>query len=942
MRLKFTGLVVALAFAQVCFCQETINVNEAAAIRYASEQLVSRNLKALLNFISDSEMEPDNIKRIISNSYASGFNQVFDSSIVVIEDDIDPTHTYASPKEEVQVSRYLKDFDLVYSKSPNGSVVLNVLRVSNVKRNLNNTYVKVYFTSFFRNTSKTVDAPYSINNRVAEVSVKRVDNRWAPLISSISFFKPEDTLTDVENDLVLERNASETILDSAAIAQQQKTFEQQLREKQELELIENEKKTNAAFDKLVGEGDKLFAAKDYVEALKKYNEAKALKEYDKAIYARISKTMNEKERAKRDSDQLYDDYLRAARLAQRKRDFKEALTSYRKAKDENPSRAVEFEKEFQTLDIRYSNIEKMEEMYKIGKFKDAINEYSSLIKKNKTYSDYYLGRGKCYEQTDDDSKALKDYGLAIEYDRDNVQAYINRAGVYKRKKDYVNAITDHGAAIRIINDNPVNYLELAELRILNNNPRKEAIQVLEEGLKVEALQKTPELYLNKGLLLADDQSWKNAIADFTAVVSLDTNHAFGYYNRGLCYLQVKQVENAALDFESARNKGLEAQYVGIIANIAEGYFDNAMRLYDNKSIDSAINRINAAIAIHPANDKFRYYKGNYYMSLAKYREAIQCFDQAIGLNKSHTDAYFKRGLSYHALASYPTAIENFKSALGLNGQYILVIKSLGDAYFVTKDYSNAAVQYESAIKLLNAQKGNNDAILAEVYNSLGKSYYHLNDYEKATAALRSAIRKKELFPEALFYRGVSYYKWNKLDDAITDLNKAVSLENNHAVWCYYQARAHQDDKKNMEAAQFYSAAIKLDTAHALNDAVYLRGKCYYDMNQYESALADYLAAQTLHADTAFSSFNYELGVTYLNTKNPEAAIACFKKEPADNGLLAYKMGTALLLQGKADDSLVWFEKALQSKMVSEREMKRDKLIETIQNDKRFKDLLKKY
>jgi hypothetical protein len=47
-------------------------------------------------------------------------------------------------------------------------------------------------------------------------------------------------------------------------------------------------------------------------------------------------------------------------------------------------------------------------------------------------------------------------------------------------------------------------------------------------------------------------------------------------------------------------------------------------------------------------------------------------------------------------------------------------------------------------------------------------------------------------------------------------------------------------------------------------------------------------------------------------------------------------------KGKNDESLVWFDKSFQTKAVGYGEIKKDKLIANIRDDKKFKALLKKY
>jgi tetratricopeptide (TPR) repeat protein len=584
-------------------------------------------------------------------------------------------------------------------------------------------------------------------------------------------------------------------------------------------------------------------------------------------------------------------------------------------------------------------------MYKAARYKDAVSEYSSLIKKNKTYSDYYLGRGKCYDKMGESSKAMKDYTEAFNLDPANLEALIQRADLNKRLSKPIDAIADYKAYILSYNENPIAYLEIADLRLLNLNSIDDAISTLDEGINVPALAKVPELYFKRGELHMRKSDWKNAIIDFSSVIKIDSTHKLGLYNRGTCYLKINKVENAAADFENARSKGLDSLFTRAIADFAAQYFDRANTRFNQNALDSAIALVNDAIAIDPYSDKYRFNKGEYYFSLKKYQEAITCYDQAVQININHANAWYKRGLSYHLLASHTTAIESFGKALIINPQYALAKKGIGDAQFALKQYESAAVAYESCLGIISAIKLNDNNLIAEVYNDLGKSYYQLQNYEKSLAALKSAIKKNELFAEAYFNRGLSSYKSGKLDDAIADFDKALSVNNAPIPWKYYQARAYHDANKFDIAITRYTEIISTDTMHLFPDATYQRGKSYYSSKQYQPALADYLAAFAQRMDTSNRSFNYEIGNIYLNIGKYDSAIAFFNKAYAKdsaNGFASYGVASSLLLKGNRDEAMVWFEKSFATHIPTEKEIKHDPLIKVIVNDKKFKDLLKKY
>ena len=56
----------------------------------------------------------------------------------------------------------------------------------------------------------------------------------------------------------------------------------------------------------------------------------------------------------------------------------------------------------------------------------------------------------------------------------------------------------------------------------------------------------------------------------------------------------------------------------------------------------------------------------------------------------------------------------------------------------------------------------------------------------------------------------------------------------------------------------------------------------------------------------------------------------------------YGIGSSLFLKGKKEEALPWFEKSFQTKSIQSADIKKDKLIAGLKNEKDFKALMKKY
>ncbi|HXB45545.1 MAG TPA: tetratricopeptide repeat protein, partial [Puia sp.] len=926
--------------------QDSITVNDALEIKYRAKSLIESDLRDLMNGVSDVNAGANDVNEMIANSYSNKTKKIFLSKENIIEDDINPNFHSSNKTSDLKVEQYFKELDLKYKKSDGQSIVFVDISVSNVKKT-KLLYVKVYFSSIFKNPHKYIDTAYAINNRVAEINLEKVDNKWVAYISSIRFYSPADTINDNSTDIQLVREKGATggavTLDSASLAAQQKSLEEKLKQAKDKELIDDEKKEREQFLSYINMGDKASDQNDFNGALDYYKKAGDLRPYDNLVRGKINSVYKKKDQSSITNEQLFQGYMHQALLAEREREYEKAINFYDQAFEKKPEERSKNDAHVNGLRKIFRDMSVLEAKYKSGLYKETIKEYKDLIKKNENVSDYYLGMAKCYDKLNDFSKSLKNYQLAIEKDSRNLEAIRLEADLYKRNKDLFNALGDYKSYLSISKENSAIYDSIAKLNILTNNDVGQAIQVLSDGITVNP--KSGQLYLDRGLFWIDKKNYKNAIDDFSNVIDLNSNDAFAYYSRGRCQLSVNHVDLAAKDFESARQNGLNASYIKNIQTFADHLFNQASQKFDKGEKDSAIKMIDMAIAVDPYNSAYHFSRGEYYFSINNYKEAIHSYDEAVRLNSSYADAFYKRGLSYYHLADYKTALKDFKDAHGINAQHFLAQKGAGDADFASADYSGAASEYEKYIQIIKTLKNAPDAfITAQVYNSMGKSYFYLNNYQQAIEAFKSAI-KTNIFGEAYFNRGLAYYKLNQLSSAIDDYKKAIDLEQKHYLWYYYLARAHQDNKEFENAIARYNSCIGLDTLSKMPDAIYRKGYCKLQLKNYIDAVQDYSKYKSLHLDSAEHNFDYEFANIYFNLEKYDSALLYYNQaysKDTTNAHAMYGVASSLFFKSKADEAMVWYEKAFVTKAISKSEIKKDKNYSKLNEDAKFKALVKKY
>ena len=946
-------LTPVLFAAREGLAQDSLSNRDAIEIRYKAESIIKKELNELFNSISSTAFESQEIAESIHSSYSTSRNQIFRDSLVQVEDDISPASKTSTEAAEEIVDKYLKDLDLLYSKTDSASIGFTNIRSSNVKKK-DNIYIKVYFNSLFSGKHSGIDSPYILTNRLAEIKAEKDKNQWHVYIVRLGFFNPADTVGDVLNDMPVKHEmmklnlaAGATAQDSAVAIQKQMSFDEEEQQRTTRIMMEKDREDELRLKKLISLGDAAFNKQDFITALKNYNQAQELDQNSREVRVKIKKTNEEIALAAQNANQLFKKLTEKAALEAKNRQYKEAIEDYNNAIKTKPEESANYDAQIRDLTKKYRILTELQEKYNNGLYKEAVKEYNAAIEKDKTNSDFYLERGRCYEQMTESSKnigrALDDYSRAIDLDNSNLAAIRCRAELLTHTGEYYKALTDYKVYLTIDDEDMSIYERKSELHVLLNRP-KDAIADLDEALVVNP--KAAHIYIGKGLLQYNQSQPDSAIGNFTTSIRIDSTNPVAWYNRGRCEMQTNKVPAASADFGTARSKGLDSNSCRIVNGYAEQLYGRADARYGSNVTDSAIILIDYAISIDTSSSLYPFRRGEYCYSLAKFNEAITSYDRAILLNKAYQQAWYRRGLAQYRIAQYHESIESFQHAIQLNPQDVMAGKGEGDADLALHDYANASVAYENALKIaLNSKNSFSPEILADIYNALSKAYYQQGDDEKAVANARNAIRANKNFAEAYYNRGVAYYRQGQLSDAIDDLTKALRLEDNHYNWHYVLAKSYQDKKDLNNALPQYASAARLDTVGRVPDAIYKQGYCHYQMQNYPEALPFYTRSMALRLDTALPSFNLEMGTLYLHTGKYDSAYAFYQMaylKDSTNGLASYGIASSVALQGKADESLTWFEKSFQTKTVNYSDFKKDKLLADLRNNKKFVDQLKKY
>ncbi|MEO6282944.1 MAG: tetratricopeptide repeat protein [Dyadobacter sp.] len=918
---------------------DTLSQKDNNEVKLLAKRKVEKGLNDLLNTIIFEDLGTFERKAIMADSYGNSPNKVFYDDKVIIEDDLNPEFTSAANTTDLLVNKYLNNFDLFYPKSIDRTIYFSDFKVSDLKKS-EYYYVKVYFKSHFKGQHVQINMPYQPTQRVAEIRAEKTGKKWTTYISQVAFYAEKDSVNSLLNNVVIIADTIPNVSDQpiAALSSEVEIGRQKERE--------SEIKAQEVYNQWLTSGDQAFATGDFEKALEAYTEAEKLNVYEDLLPRRkIYQVKRAFEKGKQTQAELISQYLAKASIAEKKRNYKEAITYYKKVQDAKPD-STALRETIKLLNQKSSVKTELDEKYNSGKYAEVIKDYSRILKIEKDNSDYYLGRGLAYVMNDDIDKALKDFNKAIELDYANLAALRARIELFTIKKDYPKAIADLTSYLNIDNTSNEMLTKRAKLRIMTRNTPG----AFEDYNQAVQLAPGNALYYhNRGLLYFDSNELSTAVLDFSSAIERDTQMAESYYYRGLCQVKLHKIPDAGNDFARLRKLAMTPNQDEQISTIALSFFKEGNNRLTTMEFSTAIEQFNNAIHIKPTISDFWFQKARGHLYAGDSTSALESFQAAIHHNAQFAEAFLERAKLWFSLGKYEKAATDFNRSYQISSVLYEANAGEGNAYFELKQYEKAAAAFEFI--RLNEKKissGLSDSLFAMVYNRLGLSYFAIHQNEKAIEEYGRAINKRASHPEAFFNRGEAYVAAGNLKKAINDYRQASILSQKNPLHFFKLGQALENDKRFDDAITAFSEAIKLDTNNicCLYPAMVERADNYFSLNRFSEAITDYTDAFKMDTATKSPAALLNAGTALIKTNRPAEAIKTISQINSRDemrGQVNYVMACAFVQQRRPDEALKWFEKSFTTGLITKAYLRKDKLLDGIDkafsNTAAFKELV---
>lgn len=171
-------------------------------------------------------------------------------------------------------------------------------------------------------------------------------------------------------------------------------------------------------------------------------------------------------------------------------------------------------------------------------------------------------------------------------------------------------------------------------------------------------------------------------------------------------------------------------------------------------------------------------------------QAYKLYARALAQNPHCAKIFLERAKLELKTGATSKALTDCNQALKIEPQNTLAHLIKANVLFCTGQYKSAYQQAQLAHKYsTNAYEIGNDHL-----RIIGACSYHLGNYNDAIKYLTSSIYgvpTGEAYPDALYYRGLTYLKINEDAKALVDFNRSIQLRPDRREYLEARARAYE-------------------------------------------------------------------------------------------------------------------------------------------------------
>jgi len=363
-------------------------------------------------------------------------------------------------------------------------------------------------------------------------------------------------------------------------------------------------------------------------------------------------------------------------------------------------------------------------------------------------------------------------------------------------------------------------------------------------------------------------------------------------------------------------------YIRILSDLEEkyraGYYQAAVKGYSDllKKPQANTDYSNSDYYLGRAKcyDKMGQLTKSYNEQLENYNKALKDYGKSYEYDINNLETVQLRAALYRRMNKYVEALTEYRIYLTKDPSNLSVYEAMANLHMLTGNPDQAIKDIDAALSL-----GKLDQLsIAKMNYEKGVLYAQKNDYSNAEDYFTRAIAVDSNNAFSYYRRALASINLNHVQSAAGDLVHARKKRTGSA-----------EMMKMDSTAEFIADHLSSATVNS----------------HYDPALENYLKFITFQPGGMPASFNYLMGNIYMNLGKYDSAYGYLMKSfqnDASDGHIVYSLASCMYLQGNVEESLKWFERAFKTNALKRIFVDHDALLGSLQDDKRFRDLKKKY
>ncbi|MFH0827295.1 MAG: tetratricopeptide repeat protein [Candidatus Omnitrophota bacterium] len=539
----------------------------------------------------------------------------------------------------------------------------------------------------------------------------------------------------------------------------------------------------------------------------------------------------------------------------------------------------------------YFNFYQAEADYYLNNFKEALAEYSAVLKNS----------------SDPKLRALSNMGLAWSYlklkqykEAESAFLDVKEESLDKRAQEVLRL----GQAILMVETNRVNQAK---------------------GIYEELIGRTDDplvlvqAYLGKADALYNLAEYQEAIRIYKEALSqfkpgavpqemMDKVH----YNLSWAYLKQGEFKEAIDEFQRiVKETDDKIVKVSALCQIGDAYQDSGDYAQAQKTYSAILKDFPDSFY----SDYVQYQLGLTWLKASNYEAAIMSF-QAMKRNfpqsKLLDDATYALGLAYFQRQDYESSrllFESFEQEFKDSALKPQALYLLGTSFYNLSQFAKAIEVFKDVIRLYSqdidlVQKAEYE--IADCFDQMGEEKEAVNRFN----ALRSKYPDSSLTPEVMWWLGEYYYKHNDLELArryfsalINDFPKSPLVQDAY----YAIGTSLEEESRHTEAIENFRKVIELGKADLHGQAAIAIADIYVKQEDLGSALKAYVEIARDYPNLAPSIYP-KMAQLYYKTADYSRALELYRKcldtvPVREMGNIQFKIAEVLQAQGAGEEAI---------------------------------------